>query len=235
MLFSSKKKFDFYQLQKFLTKSRGILPAAREWPEQISLTPDVWDSITKIKDYTKQEGRERSTSLFIANGDIVTTPYVRGRQSRVSSKHVVTLKYEPTHRTNWYEKIILLDGNVYKRYTVAKDKIPSKPEVNYLFNIHTHPPHKTESGEIYYNHISETDLKGLLASNALCMGLAIDKFWLVCKTNTVGAQIDFELLQSITGRFTVNESGKSQKIKQVLLEAGLVIYHAKYGGKMILL
>ena len=230
MFFSSSKNFDFYQFQKFLVKHqiRGTLPSMNDWPNKISLTPDVWSSIRKIKDYTKQEGRERSTSLFVANGDIVTTPYVRGKESRVSSKHKVTLRYEPTHRKNWYEKILFLDGNIYKKYTISKDKVPKKPEVHYLFNIHTHPPHKTESGKIYYNHISETDMNGLLSGKSLCMGLAIDKFWLVCKTNDSTFTKD---LNKYSREFTLKNN--YEEFCNYLKDNNIVAYLGKYGGKLI--
>ena len=56
-------------------------------------------------------------------------------------------------------------------------------EVQYLFNIHTHPKHTQENGKLHYNFFSAQDIKSLISSNAIMTGLVTDKLLLLVRSN----------------------------------------------------
>lgn len=233
--FLTKKNYSLYDFVKFSNKHRNVrtLPSKASCPEKISLTPELWDHLKKIRSYTSQENRERSVTFFWADGDIVTTEYARGQEAFVVTKHTASLKYEPTTRKNYYRKLITVDGKIVKDYTIDKSRVPKQPQVTELFSVHTHPKRELD-GKFYFNFLSETDIKSLINSNALCSGLMLDKFWLVCKTYGATADPEFiEKLKSISSKFSLNEMGKTQELKSAGAKAGLIFYHARVGGKLV--
>ncbi len=234
-LFSSGSEWDFYTFLKEVEKfnQTGYPPSYNKWPTKISLTPEVWEHVLKIRGYTTEENRERSITFFWADGDVVTTEYVRGQETFVSSKHSAGLKYEPTSRPTYFEKQITVDGKLVKKYTVDYNKIPKQPKVISLFNVHTHPKREGEK-EFYYNFLSDTDVNSLIGSSSLSTGLIIDKFWLVCKTGETNFNSEAQqLLQNLAGNFTIREPGLMTELQEFCQKSGIVLYRAKYKGRLV--
>ena len=234
-LFSSGSEWNFHTFLKEVEKfnKSGHTPSYNKWPTKIALTPEVWEHVLKIRSYTTTENRERSITFFWADGDVVTTEYVRGQETSVSSKHSAGLKYEPTSRKNYFEKQITVDGKVVKKYTIDYKKIPKQPKVTSLFNVHTHPKREGDK-EFYYNFLSATDVNSLVGSRSMSTGLIIDKFWLVCKTGQTNFDTEAQqLLQNLASRFTIRESGLMNELQAFCQESGIVLYRAKYKGKLV--
>jgi hypothetical protein len=235
-LFNFSSGWDFYTFLKETEKynQTKYAPSFNKWASQISLTPEIWDHLLKIREYSTIENRERSVSFFWADGDVVTTEYARGQETFVNTKHSANLKYEPTSRPNYFEKQIVVDGKLVKKYSIDYNKIPKPPKVISLFNVHTHPKREEERG-IYYNFFSGTDLNSLINSSNICTGLIIDKFWVACKSSEgVNFSLDVqEKLKALASKFTLKEVSIENEIRSFCEESKIVLYRAKYRGKLV--
>lgn len=234
-LFSSGSTWNFYTFLKEIENfnKTGHPPSYNKWPNKIALTPEIWKHVLKIRGYTTTENRERSITFFWADDDVVTTEYVRGKESFVSSKHTAGLKYKPTSRKNYFEKQIRVDGKLVKKYTIDYNKIPKKPKVISLFNVHTHPRREGDK-EFYYNFLSATDIESLISSKSIASGLIIDKFWLVCKTGQTNFSKEAQqMLKDLAGEFTIREPGLMNDLQEFCQKSGIVLYRAKYKGKLV--
>lgn len=235
-LFKFNKKVDLYNFVKFLNKykSTNTLPNPYDWPDKISLDSQTWEHITTIRRYTTEENRERQITMFWAEGDVVATSYVRGQETSVSAKHSANLQYTNTTRPEYFRKQITVDGKIVKDYTISKNKVPPKPEVISLFTVHTHPKRQSTDGNYYYNFFSATDINSLTESSALCIGLMIDKLWLMCKTNRTNVTPESQQrIDNIAYNFTQNEVSRVEELRKISEEAGLVFYTAKANGPLV--
>jgi hypothetical protein len=76
--------------------------------------------------------------------------------------------------------------------------VPKEIEIEYLFNMHTHPQHKNSSGVGYYNFFSAQDIKSFINSNTVITGLVTDKLWLLFRTNKTASNLDYLTDKDIT-------------------------------------
>jgi hypothetical protein len=183
---SSDNTTSFYQLYNKLKnwKSAGVFPYTYNLPKSISFPKDFWDKIIKIQKQTLKDGNERAMSIYWADGEIVVSPIDTGNNKSVQSRGNISVKYSPhPTREGYYRKEVILNSSVYKRTDVYHKKVPKEIEVSYLFNMHTHPQHKDDSGVGYYNFFSAQDIKSLIKSNVAITGLITDKLWILIRTN----------------------------------------------------
>ncbi len=197
-LFTSSNKIsitDFHYLKKKLIywNENRSYPESYELPQAIRFSSHFWKRIKEIHRHTSGDEHERAISLWWGDGDIVVTDSLRGGRSRVNiPKQSVIVKYKPVSQTSSYaQKIIEVNGKVYLKKSVPVSILKSKKkiEVQYLFNMHTHPPHRTDSGNTTYSFFSDTDIRSFLASNACFTGLVTDKLWLLAKTKSTPASL----------------------------------------------
>jgi hypothetical protein len=183
---NSDKTTSFYKLYNKLKswKSAGVFPYTYNLPYSISFPKDFWDRIVKIQKQTLRDGNERAMSVYWADGELVVAPIETGNSKSVTTRGNISVKYEPhPTRKGYFRKEIVLNSSLYKRTDVYHKNAPKKVEVEYLFNMHTHPQHKDERGEIYYNFFSAQDIKSLIQTNVAISGVITDKLWLLIRTN----------------------------------------------------
>lgn len=235
-LFSTNSSWDFHTFLKEVEKSSktNIPPSLNQWPQIISLTTDIWNRLLKIKKYTGIENRERSASFFWADGDVVTSEYIRGDENSVKVSHSAQLKYNPTTNNNYFEKQIIVDGKIVKKYTIELNKIPQEPKIIPVFNVHTHPKNNSED-KAFYNFFSNTDINALMSSKSICSGLLIDQFWLIGKSERTNLNGDnSRLLERVNSRFTLlGEDVKGKYLQEFSNSTGIVIYRAKEKGRLV--
>lgn len=135
----------------------GYYPSYSDLPEKISLPDDFWKRVEELHRLTVGDNHERAISVFWGDGDLILSSVVRGTESSVQTKGEVSIKYEPTRRTEYYEKIVTIDGKVYSKREVYYKHLPKKIELKYLFNMHTHPVHKVGDGQDFYTFFSKQD------------------------------------------------------------------------------
>ncbi|HNZ70592.1 MAG TPA: hypothetical protein PKJ86_01100, partial [Candidatus Dojkabacteria bacterium] len=75
-------------------KENRIFPYLSNLPKSISFNKDFWDHIVQIYKKTQSDGLERSISIFWVDGELVVTSIVTGTESKVTSKGVVSVKYD---------------------------------------------------------------------------------------------------------------------------------------------
>lgn len=201
---STDKSKSFYQLYNKLKdwKSAGVYPFEYNLPNSISFPPDFWKKIIDTHKLTIRDGKERAISLFWADGELVIMPTVTGDEKSVKSNNSVSVKYErhPTKK-DYYRKNVLVNNSTYKRVDVYYKKVPKKVEVSYLFNMHTHPQHKKDSGEVYYNFFSAQDIRSFINSNAIVTGLVTNKLYLLFRSNNTSTNVNDLKDSDITKEF----------------------------------
>lgn len=159
-------------------------PYESELPDVITFPEDFWKKVIQLYKYTKGDGHERAISVFWADGDLVLSSVVKGDKKSVTPKANVKVSYTASTNKGYYTKKVFLNDKVYSKRDVYEKKVPKNGiEVKYLFNMHTHPPHKTPDGRDFYSFFSLQDLKSLLISNVVITGMIGDKFWLLMRTN----------------------------------------------------
>lgn len=174
---------EFYQKISRLKKD-NLYPFVDNLPQAIRFPEDFWSKIVSIHKMTLQDGHEREISLFDVDGELVITTITLGNLSNVKANHNINVRYIP-HPTmkNYYRKEITLDGSIYKRKDIFYKDMPKKVNIEYLFNLHTHPRHTLDNGSYYFSFVSKQDIISLLASKAVVTGLITDKLWLFVRTN----------------------------------------------------
>jgi len=191
----------FYKLYNKLKtwKSAGVFPYTYNLPQSISFSKDFWNRLIKIQKETLRDGNERAMSVYWADGELVVAPISTGNSKSVTTKGNISVKYSPhPTREGYFRKEIILNSSVYKRTDVYHKRSPKKIEVEYLFNMHTHPQHKDSRGGVYYNFFSAQDIKALIQSNVAITGLITDKLWLLIRTNKTPSNLDYLTDQDIT-------------------------------------
>ncbi len=193
-LFGSSDKIPtthFYQLRKKLLywNETGKYSSFATLPPAISFSSDFWERVKEIYRHTTKDGYERAITVWWADGEFVLTESIRGGKSKVNiPKQKISVSYKPTHDRQYAERVIEVSGKVYsKRRILWKNvKKGKKIEVQYLFNMHTHPPHEVGDGSSKskeYSFFSKTDIDSFLKSSAAITGLITDRLWLLVKSS----------------------------------------------------
>lgn len=184
LLFSESSKYSFYTLYSKLTQwaARGYIPYPHELPHVITFPQDFWSRVIQLYKETRGDSHERAVSVFWVDGELVTTPTVRGTTTTVQSNSEIKVEYGKGRSSGYLERKIFVNGKVYSKKEISSKKIPKKIDIHYLFNLHTHPPHRSTE-TIQYSFFSEIDLNSFLSSRANITGMIGDKLWLLFKTN----------------------------------------------------
>jgi hypothetical protein len=223
-LFKTNKKSStsFYSFYKDIVRWREakVFPYSFNLPEVIQLPSDFWKQVSKIYTETSRDGKERAISLFWADDELVLTSVVKGDEKSVKSKHALNIKYEkhPT-RDGYLRKRLIVDGKTKKKVDVYYKKVPKKVTIEYLFNMHTHPPHTNQQRIKEYGFFSVQDIKSFLLSNAVVTGLVTDRLWLLVRTSETPSSLNIE-----QSDITV------EKLKE---RASFVIYMAEFNKNAI--
>jgi len=175
----------FEQLRKKIVDLRksNIYPYQENLPKALSFPYDFWKDLVKIYRRTDKDGLERAFSIFWADGEILFTEVKTGTDRMVKSGGSIQVKYShhPTKK-GYARKELYIDEKLEKRKDVYFKNVPKSLEVQYLFNIHTHPKHVKDDNS-YYNFFSAQDIKSLISSKAIVTGLVTDKLWLLIRTS----------------------------------------------------
>jgi hypothetical protein len=197
----------FSQLHRKIVdlRSANLYPYGYNLPQAISFPTDFWEDLIEIYKKTDKDGLERAFSVFWADGEVVLTETNTGSESSVKSGGSIQVKYShhPT-RSNYARKELFLDGKLLKRRDVYGKDVPKALEVQYLFNIHTHPKHVKENGEKYYNFFSAQDVKALISSKAIMTGLVTDNLWLLIRTDKTPSDVSNLTDREVTPEYLEN-------------------------------
>ncbi|MGI5897572.1 MAG: hypothetical protein ACOX6Q_00180 [Candidatus Dojkabacteria bacterium] len=211
----------FNQLRSKIVKLRksNIYPFVENLPQAISFPYDFWKDIIKIFKSTDSDGRERAFSIFWADGEVLFTKVKTGSDRMVKSGGSVQIKYSqhPTKR-DYARKELYIDGKLEKKRDVYFKNVPKSLEVQYLFNIHTHPKYIREDGTNNYHFFSAQDIKSLISSKAIMTGLITDVVWILIRTSKTPDNVD-----------TLVDSQVTPEYLEEVLHIGL--YKAKFNEK----
>lgn len=191
---STPNNYTFYQLYSKMRKwgkTEGY-PYEYQLPEHISFPSEFWAQVIKLFKATRSDGYERAISVFWADGELILSSAIKGTTSSVTPSANIRVSYVPTKKREYWSREVHLDGKLYSKKDVYYKKAPKKIEVVYLFNMHTHPPHKREDGTSYYAFFSVQDLKSLTKSTAAITGMIGDKLWILIRTNNTPNHISLE-------------------------------------------
>ncbi len=193
-LFSSKiKTTTFLELHRKIVelRSSNLYPYTYNLPQAIAFPTDFWKDLINIYRKTDRDGLERAFSVFWADGEVVLTEVNTGSNKMVKSGGSIQVKYShhPTKK-EYARKELYLDGKLLKRRDIYHKNVPKALEVQYLFNIHTHPKHSRDDGTTFYNFFSAQDIKSLLTSKAIMTGVVTDKLWLLIRTDKTASSVD---------------------------------------------
>jgi hypothetical protein len=191
----------FYTLYNKLKdwKKAQVYPYTYNLPKTISFPKEFWDRIIEIQKNTLRDGNERAISIYWVDGELVVSPISKGDSKSVNNRGNISVKYEkhPT-RKGYLRKEIILNSNIYKKTDIYYKKVPKKIEIEYLFNIHTHPLHRNSNGVEYYNFFSAQDIKSFITSNVAITGLVTDKLWILIRTNRTPNNLEYLQDKDIT-------------------------------------
>lgn len=204
-LFGSKiKTTTFEQLRNKIVNLRksNLYPFVENLPEAISFSYDFWSDLIGIYIETLGDGNERAFSVFWADGEVLFSEVKTGSDRMVKSGGSIQVKYShhPT-KEGYARKELLLDDKVIKRKDVYYKNVPKTLEVQYLFNIHTHPKHTMENGDSFYNFFSAQDIKSLIQSKAIITALVTDKLWILIRTKNTPDNVDTLLDTTVTPQY----------------------------------
>jgi hypothetical protein len=193
-LFGSKiKTTTFLELHRKIVelRSSNLYPYTYNLPQAIAFPTDFWKDLINIYRKTDRDGLERAFSVFWADGEVVLTEVNTGSNKMVKSGGSIQVKYShhPTKK-EYARKELYLDGKLLKRRDIYHKNVPKALEVQYLFNIHTHPKHSRDDGSTFYNFFSAQDIKSLLTSKAIMTGVVTDKLWLLIRTDKTAFSVD---------------------------------------------
>lgn len=193
-LFSSKiKTTTFLELHRKIVelRSSNLYPYTYNLPQAIAFPTDFWKDLINIYRKTDRDGLERAFSVFWADGEVVLTEVNTGSNKMVKSGGSIQVKYShhPTKK-EYARKELYLDSKLLKRRDIYHKNVPKALEVQYLFNIHTHPKHSRDDGTTFYNFFSAQDIKSLLTSKAIMTGVVTDKLWLLIRTDKTASSVD---------------------------------------------
>lgn len=194
----------FLELYKKIVRLRSsnLYPFVTNLPQAIQFPYDFWKDLGDIYKNTDVDGLERAFSIFFADGDVIFTQVKTGSDRMVKSGGSIQVKYShhPT-RKDYARKELYLDSKLLKRKDVYYKNIPKALEVQYLFNIHTHPKHVKDDGTAYYNFFSAQDIKSLLSSKAIMTGVVTDRLWILIRTDQTPSSVDYLTDQQVTPEY----------------------------------
>lgn len=209
----------FYSVYTKIVKWRnsGVYPNYYDLPQSISLPYEFWDKVKGLYKNTRNDRLERSVSVYWVDGELILSSVTTGTTSFVKSNSQIRVSYSPKNSEYFYKEITL-DEKRYSRKEVYYKKVPKQIELQYLFNMHTHPPHH-HNEKVYYGFFSAQDIKSLIGSKAIVTGLITDNFYLLFRTNNVS--IDISTLQD-----------KDLKEETITDTYKFVLYKGRLGGKL---
>lgn len=193
-LFGSKiQTTTFLELHRKIVelRSSNLYPFTYNLPQAIQFPSEFWKDLINIYKKTDRDGLERAFSVFWADGEVVLTEVNTGSNKMVKSGGSIQVKYShhPTKK-EYARKELYLDGKLLKRRDIYHRNVPKALEVQYLFNIHTHPKHTKGDGSTFYNFFSAQDIKSLLSSKAIMTGVVTDKLWLLIRTEKTPSSVE---------------------------------------------
>lgn len=193
----------FEKLRKKIVSLRksNLYPFVENLPQAIIFPYDFWKDLIKIYKRTDSDGLERAFSIFWADGEVLFTEVKTGSDRMVKSGGSIQVKYShhPTKK-EYARKELYIDGKLEKRRDVYFKNVPKSLEVQYLFNIHTHPKHTKENGN-YYHFFSAQDIKSLISSKAIMTGLVTDSLWILIRTSKTPNSVDTLLDNQVTQEY----------------------------------
>ena len=212
--------FSFYQKMAGW-KSAKVFPYPFNLPEAISMPESFWKDVIKIYKMTDADGRERAISVWYADKELIVTSVTKGDESSVMTTDSISVRYFP-HPTKkgYYRKEVFVNNKREKQTDVFHERAPKKVEINYLFNMHTHPKHIMNDGSIRYSFFSTQDVKSLISSKAIMTGLVTDKLWFLVRTSETSDYIPYKDTDILT------VDGLKNDMK-------LGVYCADFNGKAI--
>lgn len=194
----------FEQLRHKIVNLRkeNLYPYTFNLPQAISFPYDFWDELIRIFKNTRSDGLERAFSVFWADGEVVLTEVKTGSDRMVKSGGSIQVKYShhPT-KQGYARKELFVDEKLIKKRDIYFKSVPKSLDVQYLFNIHTHPKHIKENGEVFYNYFSAQDIKSLISSKAIMTGLITDKLWILIRTDKTPIGVEHILDTQVTPQF----------------------------------
>lgn len=207
-LFSSKiQTTTFLEMYRKVVelRSSNLYPYTYNLPQAIQFPTDFWKDLISIYRKTDKDGLERAFSVFWADGEVVLTEVNTGSNKMVRSGGSIQVKYShhPTKK-EYARKELYLDNKLLKRRDVYHRNVPKALEVQYLFNIHTHPKHIRDDGSKYYNFFSAQDIKALLSSKAIMTGVVTDKLWLLIRTDKTPSFVEDLVDSDVTPEYVEN-------------------------------
>jgi hypothetical protein len=216
----TRDSISFYKLYTSLVKwqKERRLPYEYELPQAISLDESFHKQIINLYKSTLNDGLERAVSVYWADGDLIVSRVMTGTSSYVKTDSNIKVSYKPSRHKGYYTKEVYVDEKVYSKRDVYHKNIPTKIELKYLFNMHTHPRHTTDDG-YYYGTFSSQDIKSLVQTDAVITGLIRDDFTLLFKTN-----------RSI--RDTSQLEDRDITLQSLTEKYGFVVYTGKFKGKL---
>jgi hypothetical protein len=203
------KDFHYFKRKIIYWNENKLYPESYVLPQGIRFSSHFWKRIKEIYRHTSGDEHERAINIWWGDGDVVVTDSLRGERSRVNiPKQRVNVSYKPVSATsNYATKIIKVNGKVYLKKSVPISVLKNKKkiEVQFLFNMHTHPPHKTPDGNVRYSFFSETDIKSFTKSSAAITGLVTDQLWILAKTKTTPSKAAGGIQKRITRNYLEND------------------------------
>ncbi len=191
-LFKSSNRMSFYQLYNKLRKwnDSRLYPNSYELPDEMTFPTDFWHEVIKLYNLTRQDEFERAIAVFWADGELILSSTIKGNRRSVTPRSGVEVKYSHSIHKGYFTKEVFLDGKKYSSREVYHKNAPSKIEVKYLFNMHTHPPHEMTDGSKYYSFFSAQDIRSLLISKVIITGMIGNKLWLLVRTSRTPSVLD---------------------------------------------
>jgi hypothetical protein len=164
------------------------MPLWSTLPKQFRLSDDFWEKVMQIHRYTEQDGKEHAISVWSIYKQIIITEITRGSESAVTTNDHIQVKFEAIKGKQAFTRFLYVNDKERERATIPFEKMPRNPkeaEMRYLFNVHTHPPHRVSNmieSKTYYSYFSQTDINSLLTTTAVVTGLVTDKITFLFKT-----------------------------------------------------
>lgn len=196
-LFEPSKTWDQYKLIKMMRQwqDTGDFPLWSGLPESFILSSDFWQKALEIYRYTEQDQKEHAISLWSIYNQIIITDVTRGDENAVTTNDRVEVRFELIKGKTSYLRRLLINGKEKEKTIIPYEKLPKTQkdaEMRYLFNVHTHPPHKVSNlleSKMFYSYFSATDLNSLLSGKAVATGMISDKVTFLFKTRSTPKEL----------------------------------------------
>jgi hypothetical protein len=198
-------------------------PGPELWPATITFGPQFWNSVRNLHEKTLKEGVEYELSIFSVNRELFVSKPHKGFAANVTTSHTISLSHK--NAGSKIERTVLIDGvKVLTETLTSQAAETTSPQIDFIFNLHTHPLHKMP-GSDYYSFFSATDISSFLKLKTSVMGLITDRLWLLCKSAGTPAVLTDQLRNLLD-----NSPGQnlSLELKTGLQSSGLILYQAEF-------